>query len=155
MINQNQDPYTKSETLPPSNCDNPSLVYSLGLIRTLLASFLCCDRPIAGDVRGTGDTVPSSAFKVGNVAAEQSYRTCSSSYRKHKCQIGERRCPPIRTPVYTCQTTWGGGGGGGGPNTLLHSHSSWFPYFCPLFGPEFPSFVPKRRRQRGIVSLRV
>ena len=125
-------------------------MYSLVPIRTLLASFLFRDRPIAGDVRGSGDTVPSSAFKVGSIAVERSYCAYGSSYLVHQCQIGERRCPPIRTPVYTCQTT-----GEGGPNTLLLSHSSWFPYFRPVFGPEFPSFVPKRRMQRGVVSLRV
>ena len=38
----------------------------------------------------------------------------------------------------------------GGPNTLLLSYLSYFPYFHPVFGPEFPPFVPKRRRQRGV-----
>ena len=84
-------------------------MYSLGPIRTLLASFLFCDRPIAGDVRDVrGDTVPSSAFRVGNVAVERSYRACGSSYLIHQCQIGERRCRSIRTQVYTRRTTWGG-----------------------------------------------
>ena len=40
----------------------------------------------------------------------------------------------------------------GGPNTLLLSHSS---YSRPVFDPEFPCFVPKRRSQRGVVGLRV
>ena len=85
-------------------CDKSPLVYSLGPIRTLLALFLFCDRPIAGDVRGSGDTAPSSAFKVGSLAEER---------------------------------------------------LSWFPYFRLMFGPEFSSFVPKRRRQRGVLGLRV
>ena len=111
-----------------------SLVYSLSPIRTLLASFLFCDRPIAGDVRGSGDTAPSSAFRVGSVVAERLYLVCGCSYLVH-------RCIPIK-PL-------------GVPNTLLLSHSSQVPYFRPLFGPEFPCFVPKRRRQQSVVGLRV
>ena len=67
-----------------------------------------CDRLIAGDVRGSADTVPSSAFRVGSMAAKRSYRACCSSYLVHQCQIGERCCPSISTPVYTHQTTVGG-----------------------------------------------
>ena len=55
------------------------------LFWTLLASSLLCDRPIAGDVRGSGDTAPSSAFRVGSVAAERSYRVCSLLYLVRQC----------------------------------------------------------------------
>ena len=73
-------------------------MYSLGPTRTLLASFLFCDRPITGDVRGSGDTAPLSAFRVGSVAAERSYRVCGSSYLV-------RQCIPVEPQE----------GGGGGP----------------------------------------
>ena len=108
-------------------CDKPPLVYSLGPIWTLLASFLFCDRLIAGDVLGSGNTVPSSAFRVGSVAAEQLYHACHSLYLLQQCQIGERRCPSISTPAFTHQTTGGGGG--------------LIPCYFPI-RPSSPTFVP-------------
>ena len=104
---------------------NHPVVYFLGPIRTLLASFLFCDRPIAGDVRGSGDTALLSTFKVGSLAAERLYRVCGSSYHKCQCQIGERGCPSIHKPAYTCRTT------GGGP----------IPCYFPI-RPSSPTFVP-------------
>ena len=91
-------------------------MYSLGPIRTLLASFLFCDRPIAEDVRGSGNTVPSSTSRVGSVAAEQSYRACGSSYLVPRTPVPNRGTALALYPYAGVHLPnhWGGGGGGGG-----------------------------------------
>ena len=116
-------------------CDKPPLMYSLGPIRTLLALFLFCDRPSTGDVRGSGDTAPTSAFRVGSLVAERSYRVCGPSYPV-------RPCIPVE-PL-------------GGPNTLLLPIRPSSPTFVPCFVPSSHVSSPKEEvREVLSVGLRV
>ena len=109
-------------------CDKPPLVYSLSPNRTLLASFLFCDLPIAGDIRGSGDTAPSSTLRISSVAAERSYRVCGSAYLV-------RQCIPIEPSSHVLSRV-----------PMTHPQEKKAARGCWFESPSDPCFISQKKR---------